>query len=240
MINNNELIQVYFNLGQENSDWIKRPKRIIIDNTPLLEISHKQKSTEQKIKVSNISTKKQIDKEEERILLRNIDNIKKFLTNRKKESFGYFSSKEEYAFIGKLDALLKIMDENKGYYSRYDLEECIDEIIRIKQRVWKKELVVNETKEKVTSSINKSNLTIKGQIHSKRGLEIQNRLKEIKIVIKRKDLLQNEKQQLVKELIKMEQELLFNETVFTKFDNIPIKISQIENYLEKLNYTETE
>lgn len=236
MNNNNELIQVFFNLGQENSDWIKREPRKIIDSIHLLELSHK--TIKQQIKVPSVKQKQQIDKEEELKIFRNIDNILKYLTNREKESFGHFSSKEEYAFIGRLDALLNIMDENKAYYSQYKLQECINRIIKIKQRVWKKEPLVSVTKERIIPSIGKSNTSKKGQVHSKRGLEIQNRLQEIKVEIKRKDLLENEKQQLVKELSKLKQELSINETSFTKFDNIPIKISQIENYLEKLNYTE--
>ena len=69
---------------------------------------------------------------------------------------------------------------------------------------------------------------------SDRGIQIHERLSEIKYLIK-KDLSSNELHEIKKELLIYKDELINNISIFSKANNIQIRLSQIENYLEKLN-----
>ncbi len=82
-----------------------------------------------------------------------------------------------------------------------------------------------------------SGTTSKSQgAYSVRGLQIQNRLKEIKILIKQKKESYGINE-IRRELLFLKEKLTNNSNNFSKFYNIPIKISQIDSYLSKIGET---
>lgn len=69
---------------------------------------------------------------------------------------------------------------------------------------------------------------------TKRGLEIQEELANLRDEAKRKDLNPIEKENLINSLLKLQKEIISNGDKFSKYDSIPVRLDQIENYLEKL------
>ena len=69
---------------------------------------------------------------------------------------------------------------------------------------------------------------------TKRGIEIQDELAYLRDEVKRKDLNPIEKENLTNALLKLQNEINSEIEKFSKFDSIPIRLNQIENYLEKL------
>ena len=73
---------------------------------------------------------------------------------------------------------------------------------------------------------------------TQRGIEIQEELAFLRDETKRKDLNPIEKENLTDALIKLQNEITSNMDKFSKFDSIPVRLNQIENYLEKLKNRE--
>ena len=73
---------------------------------------------------------------------------------------------------------------------------------------------------------------------TQRGKEIQEELANLRDEVKRKDLNPIEKENLTNALLKLQKEINSNIVNFSKFDIIPVRLNQIENYLEKLKNKE--
>lgn len=87
-----------------------------------------------------------------------------------------------------------------------------------------------------TQTNDKDKLKVFGQ--TQRGIEIQEELSILREETKRKDLNLIEKENLTNTLIKLQNEITSSMEKFSKFDSIPVRLNQIENYLEKLKNKE--
>lgn len=207
----NELIQLFFDPATENIDWEKRKPRI----TPQKQTS---KSQEKNNKTITSSVK---------LTSRMPDNFKSYIAevNIRIDEYRQSGSKE---LKNKLADDYKIMCVNFDNYGRpLEMSNCIK---RLYSTVYCNRVSNKDTTTRTTS---------KPQLaYSERGLQIQNRLKEIKPLIKQK-LEPVEINDLRNELIFLREELTNSPDIFSKFDNIPIKISQIDSYLSKIGQATT-
>lgn len=202
----NELIQLFFDPDTENIDWEKIKPRI---NPP----KQTSKNSVNNNNRSNISVKQSPSMS---------DNFKSYIieVNNRIDEYCKFGTKE---LKNKLADDYKIMCVNFDNYGRtLEMSNCIK---RLHSTVYCNRVSNKDTTTRTTS---------KPQLaYSERGLQIQNRLKEIKLLTKQK-LEPGEINDLRNELIFLREELTNSPDIFSKFDNIPIKISQIDSYLSKI------
>lgn len=202
----NELIQLFFDPAVENTDWEKRKPRIIAPKQI-------NKSYEKNNKVSTNFAKQSP---------RMSDNFKSYIAevNGRIDEYRQSATKE---LKNKLADDYKILCINFDNYGKpQEMSNCIK---RLYSTVYSNRISNRHTTPRITS---------KPQLaYSDRGLQIQNRLKEIRSLIKQNKK-SDEINELRRELLFLRDELTNNADIFSKFDNIPIKISQIDSYLSKI------
>ena len=204
----NEIIQIFFDPATENIDWEKRKPRNSqkITKTPKEDHSIKQAVPQNKSSVHSEMT----------------EDFSKFIAdvNIRIDEYKNSGAKE---LLKQLDEDYRILCVNFEHFGRpQTMVSCIKRISSILNGNTKKlQGIKKHDKQK---SIGMSD----------RGIQIQERLSEIKSLIKN-DLSQNELREINNELIIYKNELTDYSSVFSKADNIPIKLSQIENYLCKLS-----
>ena len=74
--------------------------------------------------------------------------------------------------------------------------------------------------------------------YTKRGLEIQTRLQDIRIEIKQQGNIKLYRDNIKRELLSLQKEISDNTKQFNKRDNINLRLAQIEDYLSKLDALE--
>lgn len=79
------------------------------------------------------------------------------------------------------------------------------------------------------------NTESKDNEYTKRGLEIQTRLQDLRIEIKQQGNIKLYRDNIRLELLSLKKEMTENPDSFNKRDNINIRLAQIEDYLDKLN-----
>ncbi len=207
----NELIQVFFDLATENIDWEKRKLR----NTQQISKAHKVHKQEHSIKHVATQNKSSVRSEM-------TEDFLKFITDINIRIDDYRQSGEK-ELLKQLEEDYRILCVNFEHFGRPQvMAKCI-----------KNASTVLHGNRKKLNKIKKQDKQ-KSIEMTDRGIQIQKRLSEIKSLIK-KDLSQYELHKINNELIIYKNELTDNLSVFSKADNISIKLFQIENYLCKLS-----
>ena len=247
---NNEILEVFYNLAVENEDWIKRTPRKNID---ISNINTTTPNIIKQISKNGFSSTSNNDKKNNSdiSLFRDIDNVKKCIKDQEKKSYSYFNSKDEYEFIGRLDALVRIIKENRNYYQdEREINNCLDKINKIKQRIWNPTTTVDNYENKFKSMVissqgahteiqtnsvkNEENSGYNTEGKTERGIQIHIALCDIREEINQKYLNPIQKENIRKSLLSLRREIEENLEHFSKHDSIPIKLDQIENYLKKV------
>ena len=204
----NEIIQLFFDPATEYIDWEKRKPRISqqITKTPKEDHSIKQAVPQNKLSVSSEMT----------------EDFSNFIADVNLKVNEYRKARVKELLI-QLEDDYKILCVNFEHFGRPQVMlTCIKNVRDILRGNTKKlEKIKKQVKQKRIGMTDK-------------GIHMQERLSEIKSLIK-KDLSQNELREINNELIIYKNELTENSSVFSKADNIQIKLSLIENYLYKLS-----
>ena len=203
----NELIQLFFDPATENIDWEKRKPR----NKPQINKPIKQeKDIKQTQPERNVSIPSKMT-----------EDFAQFIASvsLKADEYKKSGSKE---LLKQLENDYTVLCVNFEHFGKpQEMTMCIKKVLNI--------LRVNTG----TLKIIKKNDKQKRLGMSDRGIQIHERLSEIKYLIK-KDLSSNELHEIKKELSIYKDELTNNISIFSKADNIQIRLSQIENYLNKI------
>lgn len=204
----NEIIQVFFDPATENIDWEKRKLRNSqqICNTPKQERSVKQIASQNKSSARSEMT----------------EDFSNFIADVNLKVNEYRKTRVKELLI-QLEDDYKILCVNFEHFGRPQVMlACIKNV---------RDILRGNTKKlaKIKKQVKQKRIGM-----TDRGIQIQERLFEIKSLIKR-NLSQYELREINNELKIFKDELTSNTSVFSKADNIPIIISQIENYLRKLS-----
>lgn len=208
----NELIQVFFDLATENIDWEKKKTRNSqhISNTPKQKHNIKQITTQNRLSVRTEMS----------------ENFSKFIADVIIRIDDYKQSGEK-DLLKQLEKDYKILCVNFERFGRPQVMSSCIEKIRI--------VIHGNTKktEKIRKQDSQKNIGM-----TDRGIEIQEELANLRDEVKRKDLNLIEKENLTNALLKLQKEINTEIDKFSKFDSIPIRLNQIDNYLEKLKNKE--
>lgn len=207
-----ELIQVFFDPTTENIDWEKRAPR----KNPIGQTENKQiKNTNETL--NSLPTKRTITI---------TDEFRKYISeiNSRIEEYKLSASEK---ILGQLEEDYTILCVNFDNYGKpQEISNCI------------KRLNILLAKKNNQLKYIKTKNRLKTLGVTDRGIQIQERLKTIKSKINQ-NLEQTEYNDLLEELHIYKEELIENAAIFSKADNIQIKLSQIETYLNKLQEKRT-
>lgn len=228
-----EIITIEFPANMEGITWKKRKPRVIntINKTIANQTKTENASFENKKDDSlkngkeSIESKKSANSKNKIDLFDDFLNIQKYVNKRIEESSSLKKTLEKQDFIKKMNLLLKEIDSHKAKYT--DTKLVKDYVRKINDVIKKLQDSEQEQKTRLTININ--------IYKSQKCLEIEKILTDLKKVVKRSDLTDTDKESYLKQLEKMKKDIESNLSVFTKYDNIPMRLKQIEQYQNILN-----
>lgn len=201
--------------------WLKEIDKL---KKPFLKASSKSQN------YPSIKYESETYKQDEDNLIKDIYKIQRYVIKREVEIRE--SSKKKQA-IDKLRVLLPIVIENQKYYR--DKKCFYDTVRRIKTLINYQNNIehgrVNSGLEKKGSVQNKFKLS---HIKSQKGLQVEHALDEIKVIMKKKYMTEQENKELYAKLLNLKADINANFHTFTGIDNISGRLNQIEQYCDKL------
>lgn len=219
------MIIINFPSEDEGSTWNKRKphpihlkKEIVNKNSndyiPVIEKS--EDKIETPISILPTPKTKQIKQNKEQVqYILNITEKVRLLVKKVQNNTEF---DEKNNIIAEVKALEMNLKNHRNYFSTpeqiHQYIQCIYELIHLQYK---------------TITPKKNNIQ-----HSKKEIQLGEQLDELKKIIKKKRLSKDEKKSLLNKLQDMKSNIHKHLSDYTKFDNIPGRLIQIEQYMNKL------
>ena len=215
-----EKILAIFLPEQENKSWEKRiPHVINTVSSRELEEKKDNKNEVSEINKKDVTSNTSLKRENNPFL--NLSYVERFIYWKIEESLDIHSTSERVAFLKKLKLLKKEIESHKNYYNNNEkFAQCLELL---------NELYSTMENKKQLQLINPGTL-----LKTQKGMEIEKQLNKIKQEIKTNVLCEEDRISLLSKLKDIRSDIELHIKVFSKNDNIPGKLEQIEQYFSKL------
>lgn len=205
-----EFIEIFWNQGVENVDWIRRIPRII-SNKSISDVC--DNSSLQKNSLNGTSQKN--------------DSLLNFIKEVEQKIKKDKNSSSEYELAQIKQDLIKLCSNRYSFGESKEILSCIDNLNNY--FLYKKNLISKSRNQYKNIRCDRNVI----QQKLDRGVQIYERLKEINAIIKQIEE-KSECNLMKNELLALKDELINKVSIFSEIDNIPSMIFQIDDYINAI------